>query len=75
VEGGAAFDVEFWVAFDKSEGHLSRNIFAKTLDEMRDRYGFSLVGYIVMADILLTSEPARSRRLFQRFLSQIHVGS
>ena len=39
----------------------SRSVFAKILGEVRDRYGFSLVGYVVMPNHihLLLSEPAR----------------
>ena len=39
----------------------ARNIFVKILDEVRDRYGFSLVGYVVMPEHvhLLISEPHR----------------
>ena len=39
----------------------SRNIFVKILSEVRDRYGFALVGYVVMPEHihLLISEPAR----------------
>jgi len=39
----------------------ARNIFAQILGETRDRYGFSLVGYVIMPEHihLLISEPAR----------------
>jgi putative transposase len=39
----------------------SKNVFVKILGEVRDRYGFSLVGYVVMPEHfhLLISEPAR----------------
>jgi REP element-mobilizing transposase RayT len=39
----------------------SRGVFARILGEVRDRYGFSLVGYVVMPNHihLLLSEPAR----------------
>jgi putative transposase len=39
----------------------ARNVFVKILDEVRDRYGFSLVGYVVMPEHvhLLISEPHR----------------
>jgi len=39
----------------------ARNVFVKILDEVRDRYGFSLVGYVVMPEHihLLISEPAK----------------
>ena len=39
----------------------ARNIFVQILGEVRDRYGFSLVGYVVMPEHihLLVSEPAR----------------
>jgi putative transposase len=39
----------------------SKNLFVKILGEVRDRYGFSLVGYVVMPEHfhLLISEPAR----------------
>jgi putative transposase len=38
----------------------ARNIFVEILDDVRNRYGFSLVGYVVMPDHvhLLISEPA-----------------
>lgn len=37
-----------------------RNIFVQILGEVRDRYGFALVGYVVMPEHihLLISEPA-----------------
>jgi putative transposase len=39
----------------------ARNVFVKLLDEVRDRCGFSLVGYVVMPEHihLLISEPRR----------------
>lgn len=39
----------------------TRNVFVKILDEVRDHYGFSLVGYVVMPEHihLLISEPRR----------------
>jgi putative transposase len=39
----------------------ARNVMVKILDEVRDRYGFSLVGYVVMPEHvhLLISEPRR----------------
>jgi putative transposase len=39
----------------------SRNLFVKTLGEVRDRYGFALVGYVVMPEHihLLISEPPK----------------
>ena len=39
----------------------ARNVFVKILGEVRDRYGFSLVGYVVMPEHvhLLISEPLR----------------
>ena len=39
----------------------SKNLFAKILGEVRDRYGFALVGYVVMPEHihLLISEPAK----------------
>ena len=39
----------------------SKNLFVKILGEVRDRYGFSLVGYVVMPEHihLLISEPAK----------------
>ena len=39
----------------------ARNVFVQILGEMRDRYGFSLVGYVVMPEHihLLISEPAK----------------
>jgi putative transposase len=39
----------------------ARNIFVQILGEVRDRYGFSLVGYVVMPEHihLLISEPAK----------------
>jgi putative transposase len=39
----------------------ARNVFVKILDEVRDRYGFSLVGYVVMPEHvhLLITEPRR----------------
>jgi REP-associated tyrosine transposase len=39
----------------------ARNVFVKILDEVRDRFGFSLVGYVVMPEHihLLISEPRR----------------
>ena len=39
----------------------ARNVFVKILGETRDRYGFSLVGYVVMPEHvhLLISEPLR----------------
>ena len=39
----------------------ARNLFVKILGEVRDRYGFSLVGYVVMPNHihLLISEPER----------------
>jgi len=39
----------------------SRNIFIKILDEVRDRYGFLLVGYVAMPERvhLLIGEPSR----------------
>ena len=39
----------------------SKNLFAKVLDEVRDRYGFKLAGYVVMPEHfhLLISEPAK----------------
>src|SRR6202049_5295176 len=39
----------------------ARNTFVKLLGEVRDRYGFSLVGYVVMPEHihLLISEPAK----------------
>jgi putative transposase len=40
----------------------ARNVFVQMLGEVRDRYGFSLVGYVVMPEHipLLISEPAKS---------------
>ena len=40
----------------------SKNLFVKILGEARDRYGFSLVGYVVMPEHihLLLSEPAKA---------------
>ena len=40
----------------------ARNVFVQILGETRDRYGFSLVGYVVMPDHVhvLISEPARA---------------
>ena len=32
----------------------ARNVFVKILDEVRDRYGFALVGYVVMPEHILT---------------------
>ena len=39
----------------------SKNLFAKIQGEVRDRYGFALVGYVVMPEHihLLISEPAK----------------
>src|SRR6266849_7834888 len=39
----------------------ARNVFVPILDEVRDRYGFALVGYVVMPEHihLLVSEPAK----------------
>ena len=39
----------------------ARNVFVQILGEVRDRYGFSLVGYVVMPDHihLLMGEPAK----------------
>jgi REP-associated tyrosine transposase len=39
----------------------ARNVFVQVLGEVRDRYGFSLVGYVVMPEHihLLISEPAK----------------
>jgi putative transposase len=39
----------------------ARNVFVSLLDEVRDRYGFSLVGYVVMPEHihLLISEPVK----------------
>jgi len=39
----------------------SKNVFVKILGEVRDRYGFSLAGYVVMPEHihLLISEPAK----------------
>ena len=39
----------------------ARNVFVKILDQVRDRYRFSLVGYVVMPEHihLLISEPAK----------------
>src|ERR1019366_826624 len=39
----------------------SKNLFVKILGEVRDRYGFSLLGYVVMPEHihLLISEPAK----------------
>ena len=39
----------------------SKNLFVKILGDVRDRYGFSLVGYVVMPEHihLLISEPAK----------------
>jgi len=39
----------------------AKNLFVKILGEVRDRYGFSLVGYVVMPEHihLLISEPAK----------------
>ena len=39
----------------------ARNVFVQILGEVRDRYGFSLVGYVVMPEHihLLISEPAK----------------
>ena len=39
----------------------ARNVFVEILGETRDRYGFSLVGYVVMPDHIhvLMSEPAK----------------
>jgi REP-associated tyrosine transposase len=39
----------------------ARNVFVKILDEVRDRFGFSLVGYVVMPEHihLLINEPHR----------------
>ena len=39
----------------------SKNLFVKILGEARDRYGFSLVGYVVMPEHihLFISEPAK----------------
>ncbi len=39
----------------------AKNVFAKILGEVRDRYGFALAGYVVMPEHihLLISEPAR----------------
>src|SRR6266853_6100359 len=39
----------------------ARNVFVRILDEVRDRYGFSLVGYVVMPEHihLLISEPVK----------------
>ena len=39
----------------------ARNVFVKLLGEVRDRYGFSLVGYVIMPEHihLLVSEPAK----------------
>src|SRR6202049_1768056 len=38
-----------------------RNVFVKILDDVRDRYGFLLVGYVVMPEHihLLISEPVK----------------
>src|ERR1700720_2409777 len=38
-----------------------KNLFVKILGELRDRYGFALVGYVVMPEHihLLISEPAK----------------
>src|ERR1700686_944506 len=40
----------------------ARNVFVKLLGEVRDRYGFSLVGYVVMPEHihLLISEPVKA---------------
>ncbi len=40
----------------------SRNLFVQILGEVRDRYGFALVGYVVMPEHihLLMSEPKKS---------------
>jgi len=39
----------------------AKNVFVQILDEVRDRYGFSLVGYVVMPEHvhLLIGEPAK----------------
>jgi putative transposase len=39
----------------------ARNVFVQILGEVRDRYGFALVGYVVMPEHihLLISEPAK----------------
>ncbi|HVA94171.1 MAG TPA: transposase [Candidatus Dormibacteraeota bacterium] len=39
----------------------ARNVFVQVLGEVRDRYGFSLVGYVVMPEHihLLISEPTK----------------
>ena len=39
----------------------ARNVFVKLLGQVRDRYGFSLVGYVVMPEHihLLIGEPAK----------------
>jgi putative transposase len=39
----------------------ARNVFVRILDEVRDRYGFALVGYVVMPEHihLLISEPVK----------------
>src|SRR6266581_8977092 len=39
----------------------ARNVFVKLLSEVRDRYGFSLVGYVAMPEHihLLISEPVK----------------
>ena len=42
-------------------GHPGQRIFVKILREVRDGYGFSLAGYVVMPEHihLLVSEPAK----------------
>jgi len=58
----------------------ARNVFVQILDEVRDRYGFSLVGYVVMPEHihLLMSEPVNGtpstviRVLKQRVSRRLH---
>jgi len=46
-----------------------RNVFVQILDEVRDRYRFSLVGYVVMPEHshLLISEPLKATPSVVRF--------
>jgi len=59
----------------------SRNLFVKILDEVRDRYGFGLTGYVVMPEHvhMLVSEPIKGtpstimQVLKQRASSQLRI--
>ena len=45
----------------------AKNLFVKMLGEVRDRYGFSLLGYVVMPEHihLLISEPCQGDTIFR----------